>query len=322
MFEGDEAMEITDKSEIRNPESEIVIVGGGVAGLSTALWCEELGLSAVLFEQRAEFGGQLLWVHNEIKNYLGVEAANGRALRDAFLEQTAARRFERRLAARVRRVDLSRKEIVLDDGTRVFARAVVIATGIRRRALNVAGEEEFRGRGILESGKAEAESVAGKKVLIVGGGDAAFENALILAAHAESVALVHRRKSFRAREEFVEQVRNHPKVTILTDSAVAEIAGGARVERVGVKNLATGETRTLPIDAVLIRAGVEPNTEIFRGQLRLDRGGYIEVGRDCETSVAGVFAVGDVASPTAPTIATAAGMGATAAKAILSWFDE
>jgi thioredoxin reductase (NADPH) len=301
---------------------DVAIIGGGIAGLSTALWCDELGLSAVLLEEKTELGGQLLWVHNEIKNYLGREAENGRALRDAFLEQIEKRRFELRMPARVAEIRVEEKEIFLTDGTRLSASALVLATGIRRRQLNVQGEAEFSGRGIIESGKKNAAAATGKKVLIVGGGDAAFENALILAEKAEKVTLVHRRHDFRARAEFIEQVKNHPKVTILTGTVVQEISGGRQVESARLKTAATGETQILPADAVLIRIGVEPNTEIFRGKLKLDRAGYVEISRDCETSVAGVYAVGDVANPLAPTLSSAAGMGATAAKAIFSWINN
>lgn len=297
---------------------DVVIIGGGVAGLSTALWCDELGLSALILEEKKELGGQLLWVHNEIKNYPGREAKNGRELRDAFLEQIGKRGFERRLEARIAEIELAKKEIFLADGTKFSARAVVIATGIRRRKLNVAGEDEFQRRGIIESGKKNAASVAGKKVLIVGGGDAAFENALILSETAASVTLVHRRKDFRARAEFTEKVKAHPKVKILTETAVQKISGGKRVQAVEFKNLANGETRKTAVDAILIRIGVEPNTEQFRGKLKLDENGYIAVNRNCKTSLKGVFAVGDVANPLAPTISSAAGMGATAAKVIFS----
>lgn len=300
---------------------DVIIIGGGVAGLSTALWCDELGLSALLLEEKAELGGQLRWVYNEIKNYLGLEAKNGRELLDTFLRQVENRNFELRLNAKISDVDLEKKEISLADGTKFSARAIVIATGIRRRRLNVAGEEKFAGRGIIESGKKDARRVAGKKVLIVGGGDAAFENALILAEAAANVVLVHRRRNFRARAEFVEQVKGNRKIQILTETAVEEILGGERVEGVKLKKSVSGETFDLPVDAILIRIGVEPNTEGFRGKLAIDRDGYVEVDRNCRTSVAGVFAVGDAANPLAPTVSTAAGMGATAAKTVFSWLN-
>lgn len=297
---------------------DVIIIGGGVAGLSSALWCDELGLSALLFEEKNELGGQLLWVYNEIKNYLGREASNGRELRDIFVEQIAARQFEMRLNARISKIDLEKKEVTLADQNTFSARAIVIASGISRRKLNVAGEDDFKDRGIIESGKKNADSVKGKNVVIIGGGDAAFENALILGENADRVTLIHRRRNFRAREEFVSQVEQNPKVEILTQTAVLKIAGKEHVESVEIKNLHTGESRILPADTVLIRIGVEPNTSMLRGQLELDKNGYVIINSECESSAKGVFAVGDVANPTAPTISSAAGMGATAAKAVFS----
>jgi thioredoxin reductase (NADPH) len=297
---------------------DVIIIGGGVAGLSTALWCDELGLSALLLEREAELGGQLLRTYNEIKNYLGREAKNGLELRDVFLKQIENRNFELYLQTQIAQIDLDKKEIVLADQTKFSALAVVIATGLRRRKLNVEGEDEFWGRGIIESGKQNADSVVGQIVLIVGGGDAAFENALILAETASQVTLVHHRKDFRARHEFIEQVTNHPKIEILTETQVQKISGNKRIESVELKNLTTRKTSILPIDALLIRIGVEPNTEKFRGKLELDKNGYIEVNRNCETNLEGVLAVGDAANPLAPTVSGAVGMGATAAKAIFS----
>jgi thioredoxin reductase (NADPH) len=318
-------MKIIDQSKIQNLKSKIaydvVIIGGGIAGLSAALWCDELGLSALVLEESAELGGQLLRVYNEIKNYPGREAKNGRELFGAFLEQIEKRRFELAFEARIDDVDFDKKEILLEGGTRLSARALVIATGVRRRKLNVAGEAEFKTRGIIESGKKDAALVAGKNVLIVGGGDAALENALILSETAARVTLAHRRKEFRARPEFTEKVKSHPKITILTETAVTAIKGGKRLESVELRNTSSGETQTLAVDALLLRIGVEPNTESFRERLKIDERGYIEVDRNGETSVRGVFAAGDVANPLAPTVSSAAGMGATAAKAISSWLN-
>lgn len=301
---------------------DVIIIGGGVGGLSTALWCDELGLSALLLESQKELGGQLLWTHNAIKNYLGREAENGREMRDAFLEQIEKRNFELHLQAQIADINFTTKEITLKDWTKISARAIVIATGVRRRKLNVADEEKFAGRGIIESGKKNASEVAGKKVVIVGGGDAAFENALILAETAEKVLLAHRRKDFRARQEFIEKVENNPKIEILHETTIQKLSGGKRLESVELLDLATEEVRIVPADALLIRIGVEPNTSIFYGNLKTDQSGYIEITRDCETSIRGVYAVGDVANPLVPTISSAAGMGATAAKVIFSWINE
>jgi thioredoxin reductase (NADPH) len=154
--------------------------------------------------------------------------------------------------------------------------------------------------------------------VVVGGGDAAFENALILSETAKSVTLVHRSTNFSARSEFVEKVRQTAKINILTETVVQKITGSKRLEAVELKNLQTDESSKLPIAALLIRIGVEPNTELFRGKLDLDNAAYIKVDSICETNIKGVFAVGDVTNPFAPTLSSAVGMGATAVKAIFN----
>lgn len=299
---------------------DVVIIGGGAGGISAACWCAELGLKALLLEAQTELGGQLLRTHNQIKNHLGVEAENGRELRDIFVRQAENYNFSLRTNAEASAVDVENKIVTLQTGETFSARALIIATGIRRRKLNVAGEEALQGKGILESGKRDAEKVKGKNVCIVGGGDAALENALILAESARKVTLVHRRKDFRAREEFLEKARQNPSIEILAEASVRKIIGLERVEAVEIKN--ENEIFILPVEAVLIRAGVEPNTELFRGKLKLDENGYIEIDSHCETSAEKVFAVGDAANPLAPTISSAVGMGATAAKVILDKLSD
>lgn len=300
-------------------ELDVIIIGGGPAGLSTALWCAELGLQARVIECRAEFGGQLLRIFGRITNYLGCEAQSGLHLRDRFLEHAASIEFERSLGSGVAMVDLSSKKIKLADGSADQARTLVIATGVRRRKLNIPGEDTFQGRGILKSGLDEKNLVAGKRVVIVGGGDAALENAALLAPVAERVTIIHRREGFSARSEFVEAIAHFGNVECVFNSVVTEIKGDEMVESVTLRG---SESVEINADAVLIRIGVRPNSDLFRDKLVLDRFGYLVVDRDCKTSVAGVFAVGDVANPISPTISTAVGMGATAAKSIVEMLKQ
>jgi len=301
---------------------DVIIIGGGAAGLSAALWCDELGLNTLLLESNAELGGQLLRIYNKIKNHLGSEAKNGRELRDIFVRQIETRNFTLRLETKVREVDLEKKSVVLEKGETLFARAIIIAAGIKRRKLNVAGEEKFQNKGIIQSGKRDQNLVKGKTAAIIGGGDAAFENASVLAETATKVLLVHRGKDFRARKEFVGKVLENPKVEILTETVLTKFIGNEEIEAVELKNLKTGDTKILPAEAALIRIGVAPDTEIFRGKIDLDERGYIKIDSRCETNVKDIFAVGDVANPVAPTVSSAVGMGATAAKAILEMMNS
>jgi thioredoxin reductase (NADPH) len=295
---------------------DVVIIGAGPAGLSAARWCDELGLDTLVLEQAEEVGGQLLSVHNPVENYLGVRAANGEELRNLFVDQTRDCDFDLWTNIELDGVDLKAKRITLRSGEELQSIAVIIATGLRRRTLGIPGETEFVGRGMIESGTRDREQVAGKDVCVIGGGDAAAENALLLAEVCPTVTLVHRGRKLRARREFREQLHTHHCVTVFPESNVRRILGNDRVEAVEIVRGGAIKPFQMAVQGVLIRIGWQPNTEFVRGQLELDENGYVIVGSQQETSVANVFAIGDVANPLAPTITGAVGAGATAAKVI------
>jgi thioredoxin reductase (NADPH) len=303
---------------MREINYDVIIFGGGAAGLSAALWCAELKLKTLLLERDAELGGQLLRVYNPIKNHLGIEAENGRELLAVFLRQLENYPFIVRLQSEIVQIDLKGKAVRLAGGETFRARAIVVATGVRRRKLNVEGEGTFAGKGIIESGARDAETVKNKNVCIIGGGDAALENALILAETARSVTLVHRRNNFRARNEFVAAVKTNPKIEVFTETIVRGISGSQKVETIELENTKTRKKTEKNVEAILIRIGVQPNTEFFSENLDLDERGYIKITQNCETNVEAVYAVGDAANPVAPTVSGAVGMGATAAKAIFA----
>lgn len=297
---------------------DVLIIGAGPAGLSAARWCDELGLDTLVLEQADEVGGQLLSVHNRIENYLGVSAANGRALRDLFAEQVRDCDFDLWTNVEIESVDLKARHVTLKSGEELQSIAVIIATGLRRTRLGIPGETEFEGRGIIESATRDRELLAGKDVCVIGGGDAAAENALLLAEVCPTVTLVHRSKKMRARREFTEQLHTNHCITVFPESVVRRIIGTDAVEAVEIERGGAIKPFQMAVQGVLVRIGWEPNTELIRGQLELDDRDYVIVGSQQETSVANVFAVGDVANPLAPTIAGAVGAGATAAKVIAS----
>lgn len=297
---------------------DVIIIGAGPAGLSAALWCDELALDTLVIEQQSEVGGQLWWIHNPIKNYLGAEAANGLELRERFAAQVAGAEFDLWTEAEIESVDLRAKHIRLRSGEELQAIGIIIATGIRRRRLGIPGEAELAGKGIVESGTRDRALLAGKDVCIVGGGDAAAENALMLAEVCPTVTVVHRGKSLRARKEFRERLRDNHCITVFKESVVRRIIGTDEVEAVEIQRGGAIKPFQMAVRGVLIRIGVEPNTELFRDQLHMDDEGYIVTTGEGETSVGNVFAIGDVSNPLAPTIAGATGAGATAAKVIAS----
>jgi thioredoxin reductase (NADPH) len=295
---------------------DVVIIGAGPAGLSAALWCDELGLDTLVLEEKAEVGGQLLSVYNPIGNYLGLRALNGLELRDRFAEQLADAGFDLWTQVEIESLDLRARRVSLRSGEELQSISFVIATGVRRRRLGIPGEAELAGRGIVESATRDRALLAGKDVCIVGGGDAAAENALMLAEVCPTVTLVQRGPNLRARREFAEQLRAHHRVTVFTESQVQRIIGTDEVVAVEILRAGALKPFQMAVQGVLIRIGVSPNTELFREQLQMDNDGYIAVTGEQETSVGNVFAVGDVSNPIAPTISGATGAGATAAKII------
>jgi thioredoxin reductase (NADPH) len=297
---------------------DVLIIGAGPAGLSAARWCDELGLDTLMLERNDEVGGQLAWVHNPIDNYLGVHAKDGQELQELFVAETKECDFDLWTSAEIESVNLKARRVVLRSGEELQSIAVIIATGLRRRHLGIPGEAEFAGRGVLESGKRDRAEVAGKDVCVIGGGDAAAENALLLAEVCPTVTLIHRGRKLRARREFTEQLHTHHCITVFPESNVRRILGNDRVEAVEIERGGAIKPFQMAVQGVVIRIGFEPNTDLIAGQLDCDSGGYVIVNSQQETSSENVFAIGDVANPLAPTIAGAVGAGATAAKVIAS----
>lgn len=296
--------------------SDVVIVGGGPGGMSTALWCADLGLEPVVIEENTKLGGQLLWTHNPTNNYLGLQPKNGDELASKFAKHIEDTGIKVMLGTPVTSVDFAAKSIVAG-GQIYIGRAIVVASGVRRRQLGISGEDEFGGRGILVSGARDRESARDKTVVIVGGGDAALENASMLAEVARKVYVIHRRDEFAARDEFVSRASERSNVEFVLGASPTEIGGGEYVEYVLVRE-PTGNTARIECDAVLIRIGVDPNTDLFGDQVKLDDRGFIVVDKQLRTSIPGVWAIGDVASPDAMTIANAVGAGSVAAKSIVA----
>jgi thioredoxin reductase (NADPH) len=295
---------------------DVIIIGAGPAGLSTAFWCDELGLDTLVLEQADRIGGQLHRVYNPIENYLGVKARNGEEFLDSFAKDAESAEFDLWTQVAITSVDLKAKRIFLASGETLQSIAIVIASGVNPRELGVPGEKEFVGKGIIQSGARDRQLFAGHDVCVVGGGDAAVENALLLAEVCPTVTLVHRAKKLRARREFTERLQAVHCITVFTESVVTRIIGDETVQAVEIQRKAGIKPFQLAVRGVLIRIGVEPNTQLFREQLETNEKGFIKVSSTQETSVPMVFAAGDVSNPLAPTISSAAGAGATAAKVI------
>src|SRR5260370_1869944 len=224
---------------------DVLIIGAGPAGLSAARWCDELGLDTLVLEQKDEVGGQLLSVHNPIENYLGVRAANGRELRDRFVEQTKDCDFDLWTNVEIDSVDLKAKRINLRTGESLQSITLIIATGLRRRKLGIPGETDFEGRGMIESAVRDRNQFAGNDVCVIGACDDALQNALLLAEVCPTVTLVHRSKELRTRREFAERLHTNHCITVFRESVVRRIWGGETVEAVQIER--AGAIKPFPI---------------------------------------------------------------------------
>lgn len=295
---------------------DVIIIGAGPAGLSAAFWCDELGLDTLVLEQAAEVGGQLHRVYNPVNNYLGLRTRNGQELLELFSRDVAAAEFDLWTQTQIESVDLKAKRVSLRSGESLQSISIILATGVRRRTLNVPGEQEFAGKGMIESATRDRDLFAGRDICVVGGGDAAVENSLILAEVCPTVTLVHRGRKLRARRELAQRLQPDHRITVFTESVVTRILGQEEVEAVEILRHEGIKPFQLAVRGVLIRIGVEPNTELFREQLQVDQRGFVQINSEQETNVSMVFAIGDVSHPTAPTISGATGAGATAAKVI------
>ncbi|HEV2664164.1 MAG TPA: FAD-dependent oxidoreductase [Blastocatellia bacterium] len=294
---------------------DVIIMGGGPAGMSALIWSHSLGLRGVLFEQSPELGGQMPEMFHRVLDYPGLIAENGRELRDHFAAQLDQLQVDYRTGRRVEEVDLSQCRARFD-GEWMRCEAIIIATGARKRRLGIPGEERFEIRGVSFSATRDHSLYAGKKVSVIGGGDSAVQNSLLLARICPSITLIHRSDRYRARPDWLEQAREDPRITIIDNAEVTAIEGSDKVESLAIRDTRTGEIKSIETEGVFIRVGVAPNTEIFRGQVEMDEAGFIKTDQRQRTSVEMVYAAGDVCRPVSLSVATAVGHGAIAAKDI------
>lgn len=295
---------------------DVMIIGGGPAGMSGLLWCNSLALRAVLLEQADELGGQMLQMFHRVIDYPGLIADSGRALRDHFQAQLSELQLNYRTGIKLEKINL-RERTLLCNGEQLMSRAMILATGARKRRLGIPGENQYTIQsGVSFSATRDHGLYAGKKVCVIGGGDSAVENSLILSRVCPHVILIHRSDDFRARAEWFQAAQQTPNITILTCSKAKAIEGGDRVERLILEDTHSGQLKVIETEGVFIRAGIAPNTEAFRGQIELDESGYIKANQRQQTSLEWVYAAGDVCKPVCLSVATAVGHGAIAAKDI------
>ncbi len=290
---------------------DVAIVGCGPAGMSAAIWSDDLHLRAVVLESTPTTGGQLIRVFNPVANYPGIETPDGAAMADRFRSSLHARRVNVRVSSAVARIDADRRTVAVNDDE-IDVRFILVASGVRPRQLDVPGARALAGRGVHGSATKNAEKYRGARAVVVGGGDAALEEALVLARECESVTIVHRRERFSGRHDFRDRVASNPRIRTIMSAHVLAIEGLNRVEGVSIES-PTG-TVVVQADAVFPCLGVEPNSDLVRALVTLDDRGYIRTDERQRTSVDWIYAAGDVCSNSSLTIAAAVGQAAAAIK--------
>jgi thioredoxin reductase (NADPH) len=301
----------------------LVIVGSGPAGYTAALYAARANLNPLLFEGMQP-GGQLT-ITSEVENFPGFpEGILGPELMEKMKKQ--AERFGTRFEmGEVTRVDLSRRPFQLWQDDRVFtADAVIIATGASAKWLGIASEKKYQGRGVSACATCDGFFFRGVDIAVVGGGDTAMEEASFLTKYATKVYVLHRRDELRASKIMQERVKKNPKIELVLSVTIEEILGdGKAVTGLRLKSTKDGSLRELPVKGVFMGIGHEPNTAIFRGQVKMNDVGYIDVkAPSTVTSVPGVFAAGDVADPSYRQAISAAGTGCQAAIDAERWLGE
>ena len=297
--------------QINPPLYDMLIIGGGPAGYTAALYAARAGLHALVVEKFSA-GGQMVQTQ-QIDNYPGfVDGIGGWELADQMKKQ--AERFgAQSLNAEVHRLDLSASPKVAETSEGILqARTVVIATGANPRPLGLPEEAELLGRGVAYCAVCDGMFYRGKTVVVVGGGNTAAEDALHLSRIAKKVILVHRRDSLRADRIYHDPLLKADNVSFCWNSTVSEILHGDVVTGVRLRDVNTGEESDVACDGVFVSIGRNPATELVKDQLALDEGGYILAGESTETSIPGVYAVGDVRQKPLRQVVTAVADGAVA----------
>ncbi len=299
---------------------DVIIIGSGPAGLTAAIYTTRADLRTLVISG-VKWGGQLM-LTTEVENFPGFpEGIQGPDLMQNMRKQ--AERFGAEFVDDdFTSADFSSRPFKVSVGEKTYeSKSVIIATGADTKWLGVPGEKEKIGRGVSSCAPCDAAFFRAKNVIVVGGGDSAMEEALVLTKFATSVTLVHRKDSFRASEIMQKRVKENPKINIRFNSEIVEVLGEQKVEKVKIKNNKTEEVSEMPIEGVFVAIGHIPNSKLFK-DIEVDQAGFVKVHDHYLTNKEGVFAAGDIHDAHYKQAVTAAGFGCGAALEAQKWLEE
>ena len=290
---------------------DCLILGGGPAGMSGALYCSRGGLNCAIIDSSALGGTPANYC--EIENYLGFNRIEGAELCERFEEHINNFNVQKFPFEEIKSVELNSpvKKITTSD-KELFAQTIIIATGAKPKKLGIKGEDEFYGRGVSYCAVCDGAFYKDKIAAVVGGGNSALEEAQYLTRFAKRVYLIHRRNEFRADKIVQKRVFDNKKIELVLNSTVEEILGDNRVKELKIKNVITGENKVVSVDGIFPYIGMSPNSELFNNQLELDKQGFIITDNTMQTSAEGVYAIGDIRNTPLRQVITAVSDGAIA----------
>lgn len=296
-------------------ECDVVILGAGPGGLAAGLYLCQARINTVMVDIGLP-GGQVSTTH-QVSNYPGfIDPVPGYLLSHNMSEQTKKCGTEYKVAVDVTRVDLDKKEVVIDENETLKAKKIIIATGASPNLLNIPGEKEYKGNGISYCATCDAKYYNEKEVIVIGGGNSAIEEADFISKFARKVTIVHQFDNLQANKTAQEKAFANPRIEIIFEHEPRSFKKVVNRMEVEIEYLPTGERKTLPTDGVFIFIGMRPNIGLFVKKLELDNYGYIKTDEDMRTSMEGVYAVGDVVSKKYRQITTAVADGTIAAIAV------
>ena len=281
------------ENNINNKIYDLIIIGGGPAGLSAGLYGSRGGLSTLILEKFLT-GGELNNT-NDIENYPGVYGKSGPELASMLKEHALKFGVEIKELVTIHEASLNNKlKLIKTDQGDFQAKTVIIATGSEHRKLNVSGESEFAGRGVSYCATCDGAFFKDKHVVVVGGGNAAIEEAIFLTKFVSKLTIIHRRDKLRAEKIVQDRAFKNPKINFIWDTVILKISGEQKVKNILLKNLKTQEEYNFDCDGVFVFIGLDPSVELVKNQVKLDEANRIITDEKLETSIKGVFAAGDV----------------------------